>query len=75
MQTTKASNRYAQALFEIATENGSVNDVLGDLKMISETFWMYIDSGHYGSHKECQVQFRRQLVPWGRIWSESFAFI
>ena len=38
MQTTKASNRYAQALFDIATENGSVNDVLGDLKMIAETF-------------------------------------
>ena len=37
MQTTKASNRYAQALFKIAIENDSTGEVLDDLKMISET--------------------------------------
>jgi F-type H+-transporting ATPase subunit delta len=37
MKRTKASNRYAQALFEIARENGIIKNVLDDVKMISET--------------------------------------
>ena len=34
MQTTKASNRYAKALFEKAIEKNSTDQVLADLKLI-----------------------------------------
>lgn len=37
MQTTKASSRYAQALFEIAIENSILDEVMGNLKFIAET--------------------------------------
>jgi len=43
MQITKASNRYAQALFEIAIENSIMDEVMGDLKLISETIQNEID--------------------------------
>jgi F-type H+-transporting ATPase subunit delta len=43
MQTTKASNRYAQALFEIAIENSILDEVMGDLKLISGTIQDEID--------------------------------
>ena len=36
MQTTKASNRYAQALFEIAIENNIIDEVMVDLKLVSD---------------------------------------
>tara|TARA_B100000965_G_C19529172_1_gene730275 strand:+ start:378 stop:908 length:531 start_codon:yes stop_codon:yes gene_type:complete len=36
MQITKASNRYAQALFEIAIENNIMQEVMVDLKLVSE---------------------------------------
>jgi len=36
MQITKASNRYAQALFEIAIENNIMEEVMADLKLVSD---------------------------------------